>query len=96
MGCRSAREEVACLRWKSNWSRGFGGPTRRDGRHKLVGRRGVRKGIVFVAALEGVVLVLVIGGVSLWPDGVEHAESGVDCADPAECLEVPTQPSRAS
>ena len=61
-----------------------------------MGRRGVRKGIVFVAALEGVVLVLVIGGVSLWPDGVEHAESGVDCADPAECLEVPTQPSRAS
>ena len=54
-----------------------------------MGRRGVRKGIVFVAALEGVVLAFVIGGVSLLPDGVEHAESGVDCADPVECLEVP-------
>lgn len=54
-----------------------------------MGRRGVRKGIVFVAALEGVVLLLLVGGVSLLPDGVEHAESGVDCADPVECLEVP-------
>jgi hypothetical protein len=55
----------------------------------LVGQRRVRRGIVLVAALEGVVLLLVIGGVSLLPDGVEHAESGVDCADPVECLEVP-------
>ena len=43
-----------------------------------MGRRGVRKGIVFVAALEGVVLLLLVGGVSLLPDGVEHAESGAD------------------
>ncbi len=34
-------------------------------------------------------LLLVVGGISLLPDGVEHAESGVDCADPVECLEVP-------
>jgi hypothetical protein len=55
----------------------------------LVGRRRVRKGIVFIAALEGVLLLLVVGGISLLPDGVEHAESGVDCADPVEGLEVP-------
>jgi hypothetical protein len=53
----------------------------------LVGRLGVRKGIVFVAALGGVVLVLVIGGVSLLPDGVGLAEVGVDCDDPLGCSE---------
>jgi hypothetical protein len=57
----------------------------------LVGRRRVRRGIVFVAALEGVVLLLVVGDISLLPDGVKHAESGVDCADPVECLEGPAR-----
>ena len=55
-----------------------------------MGRRRVRKGIVFIAALEGVLLLLVVAGVALLPDGsVEVPEPEVDCADSDECLELP-------
>jgi hypothetical protein len=57
---------------------------------KLVGRRRVRKGIVFIAALEGVLLLLVVAGVALLPDGTEEVpKPEVDCADSDECLEFP-------
>ena len=55
-----------------------------------MGRRRVRKGIVFIAALEGVLLLLVVAGVALLPDGsVEVPEPAVGCADSDECLEFP-------